>query len=230
MTRSVLIIEDEFKIAQWVQTYFEQDGFSTLLAADGEIGLLLVRSEQPDLIILDLNLPGMDGLDICRAIRRDKSDSIARIPIIILTARVEETDRLIGLELGADDYVPKPFSPRELVARARAIFRRLDYTTNKKNEIRDGDLVVEVDAHSASLRGNELNLTPNQFAILVALMEHQGQVLSRSQLVKQAFGINYDGLNRSVDVYIYQLRNKIENNPAHPQKIKTVFGVGYRYD
>jgi len=230
MTRSVLIIEDEFKIAQWVQTYFEKAGFSTLLAADGEIGLLLVRSEQPDLIILDLNLPGMDGLDICRAIRRDKNDSIARIPIIILTARVEETDRLIGLELGADDYVPKPFSPRELVARARAIFRRLDYTTNKKNEIRDGDLVVEVDAHSASLRGNELNLTPNQFAILVALMEHQGQVLSRSQLVKQAFGINYDGLNRSVDVYIYQLRNKIENNPAHPQKIKTVFGVGYRYD
>lgn len=230
MTRSVLIIEDEFKIAQWVQAYFEQAGFTTLLAADGEVGLLLVRSEQPDLIILDLNLPGMDGLDICRAIRRDKKDIIARTPLIILTARVEEADRLIGLELGADDYVPKPFSPKELVARAQAIFRRLDYTTNKKNEIRDGDLIVEVDAHSASLRGNELNLTPNQFAILVALMEHQGQVLSRSQLVKQAFGINYDGLNRSVDVYIYQLRNKIENNPAHPQKIKTVFGVGYRYD
>ena len=229
MTRTVLIIEDERKIAQWVQTYFEQAGFATLLATDGATGLALARAKQPDIVILDLNLPGMDGLDVCRALRGDRTAIIAHVPIIMLTARVEETDRLIGLELGADDYVTKPFSPKELVARARALFRRLDQYAASPRELRDGDLLVEVDAHQAFLDGFPLDLTPNQFAILVALLENRGRVLSRSQLIEQALGYEYDRQERSVDVYIRQLRQKIESDPADPQRIQTVFGIGYRY-
>ncbi|MCB8980152.1 MAG: response regulator transcription factor [Ardenticatenaceae bacterium] len=229
MTRTVLIIEDEHKIAQWVQTYFEQAGFATLLAADGKTGLMLAQTKTPDLVILDLNLPGLDGLDVCRAIRGDKTAVVAQVPIIMLTARVEETDRLIGLELGADDYVTKPFSPRELVARARALFRRLDRYAEAPQTIQDGDLLVEVDAHHVSLGGAALDLTPNQFAVLVALLENRGRVLSRAQLIELALGHDYEGLERSVDVYIRQLRRKIETDPANPQRIQTVFGVGYRY-
>jgi two-component system alkaline phosphatase synthesis response regulator PhoP len=217
MTRTVLIIEDERKIAHWVQTYIEKAGFTTLLATDGETGLALARSEHPDLVILDLNLPGMDGLDVCRAIRRERNSIIANVPIVMLTARVEETDRLIGLELGADDYVTKPFSPKELVARVRAIFRRLDRSTNASRAIKDGELLVEVDAHMVSLGGKRIDLTPNQFFVLVALMEHRGHVLSRSRLVELAFGHDYEGLDRSVDVHIRQLREKIENDPTDPQ-------------
>lgn len=230
MSRTILIIEDEQKIAQWVRTYFEQAGFTVQLADEGLVGLERARRETPDLIILDLNLPGMDGLDLCRAIRQDKTAVIANTPIIMLTARVEESDRLIGLELGADDYVVKPFSPKELVARARALFRRLDRIEQPAvTELRDGDLLVQVEGHLATLAGEPLELTPNEFAVLVALMQHRGQALRRAQLIELALGHNYEGLERSVDVYIRQLRRKIEADPANPQRIETVFGVGYRY-
>lgn len=230
MSRTILVIEDEQKIAQWVRTYFEQAGFTVHLAHDGLAGLERVRREPPDLIILDLNLPGMDGLDLCRAIRQDKTAVIANTPIIMLTARVEESDRLIGLELGTDDYVVKPFSPKELVARARALFRRLDRIEQPSvTVLRDGDLLVQVEGHQATLADEPLELTPNEFAVLVALMQHRGQALRRAQLIELALGHNYEGLERSVDVYIRQLRRKIEADPANPQRIETVFGVGYRY-
>jgi two-component system alkaline phosphatase synthesis response regulator PhoP len=229
MTEKILIIEDEQQIAQWVRTYFENAGFATLVAGDGKEGLALAQRETPALIVLDLNLPGMDGIDLCRALRQDKRPQVAQVPIIMLTARVEESDRLIGLELGADDYVVKPFSPRELVARARAIFRRLERTGAPVELLKDGDLVVDVTAHLATLAGATLNLTPSEFALLVVLLQNRGQALSRTQLVELALGHDYEGLERSIDVYVRQLRAKVENDPAHPQRIVTVFGVGYRY-
>lgn len=229
MPRTILVIEDEQKIAHWVKTYFEQAGFIVQLVADGAEGLEVVRRDKPDLVVLDLNLPTMDGLDVCRAIRQDNTAVIANTPIIMLTARVEETDRLIGLELGADDYVTKPFSPKELVARARALFRRLDRIEQPTTELRDGDLVVSVEGHHATLNSQPLDLTPNEFAVLVALLQHRGQALRRAQLIELALGHDYEGLERSVDVYVRHLRRKIESDPAKPTRIETVFGVGYRY-
>ncbi|MCB0211059.1 MAG: response regulator transcription factor [Anaerolineae bacterium] len=230
MNRTILIIEDEEKIAQWVCTYFEQAHFEVQLARDGQIGLQMAQTQPPDLIVLDLNLPGMDGLEVCRTLRRDPRASVANTPIIMLTARVEEIDRLIGLEVGADDYLTKPFSPRELVARSQAIFRRIDRTAAPTQQVlKDGDLVVEVDAHQAMLAGQPLDLTPSEFAVLVALLEHRGRTLSRSQLIELALGHDYDGMERTVDVYVRGLRRKIEADATNPQRILTVFGVGYRY-
>lgn len=230
MAKKVLVVEDELKIANWVRTYFEQAGFSVTLARDGQHGLALAETEAPDLLILDLNLPGLDGLEICRRLRSHPHPLVANIPIIMLTARVEEADRLQGFNLGADDYVTKPFSPKELVARAQALFRRLERGAAAPRILKDGDLVVEPEAHTATLRGAPLELTPNEFAVLVALLEHRGQALSRSQLIELALGHDYDALERTIDVYVRGLRRKIEPDPANPQRIVTVFGVGYRYE
>ncbi len=229
MNRTILVIEDETKIARWVRTYFERAGFAVQVAADGAVGLEMARAHPPDLLVLDLNLPGLDGLEVCRAIRRDQRQAVANMPIIMLTARTEETDRLVGLEIGADDYLTKPFSPKELVARAQAIFRRIDRLTAPHHLLRDGDLIVEVEAHTATLAGQPLELTPSEFAVLVALLENRGRALSRAQLINLALGPNYEGLERTVDVYVRQLRRKIEPDPTQPQRILTVFGVGYRY-
>lgn len=228
--QTVLVIEDEAKIARWVRAYFEQAGFAVLLAGDGATGLGLAQSEQPDLIVLDLNLPHIDGLEVCRRLRHHPRPAVARVPIIMLTARVEEIDRLKGFDYGADDYVTKPFSPRELVARAQAIFRRLERADGPRRLFKDGNLVVEPEAHLATLNGQPLDLTPNEFAVLVALLEHRGKALSRSQLIELALGHNYDGLERTIDVYVRGIRRKIEVDPANPQRIVTVFGVGYRYE
>ncbi|GAB4449832.1 MAG: response regulator transcription factor [Anaerolineae bacterium] len=228
--KTILLIEDEPKIARWVRSYFEQAGFTVLQAADGELGLALARSEQPDLVILDLNLPKLDGLAVCRALRRHPNPAVAGVPVIMLTARVEETDRLAGFELGADDYVTKPFSPKELVARALAIFRRVQPPGQPSRLLKDGNLAVEPQAHRATLNGEPLELTPNEFAVLVTLLEHRGQALSRGQLIELALGHDYDGQERTVDVYVRHLRRKIEADPANPQRIVTVFGVGYRYE
>ncbi|MFN8453638.1 MAG: response regulator transcription factor [Anaerolineae bacterium] len=230
MSKKILVIEDERKIARWVRTYFEQDGFTVLLADDGPTGLNLAQMEQPDLIVLDLNLPGLDGLELCQRLRRQSNRAVATVPIIMLTARVEEADRLAGLDLGADDYVTKPFSPKELVARAKAIFRRMERLTDPERVLKDGDLIVDVSAHTATLAGQPLDLTPNELAILAALLEHRGQALSRSQLIELALGHDYEGLERTIDVHVRHLRHKIETDPANPQRIVTVFGVGYRYE
>ncbi|MCB0036309.1 MAG: response regulator transcription factor [Anaerolineales bacterium] len=229
MTKTITIIEDEQKIATWIQTYFERAGFATHIYHNGTAGLAAVHHAPPDLLVLDLNLPGMDGLDICHAIRQDRNPAVADIPIIMLTARDEEADRLTGLDSGADDYVSKPFSPKELVARAKAIFRRLDRLQADKQIFVDGALMVDVQGHRATLDNSELDLTPNEFAVLVTLLQNQGLALTRQQLIEEALGYDYEGQERSVDVYVRHLRRKIEQDPAQPTRIETVFGVGYRY-
>ncbi|MEM9773678.1 MAG: response regulator transcription factor [Chloroflexota bacterium] len=228
--KKVLIIEDERKIARGIQTYLEDAQFQVLKAYTGQTGLSYAQSERPDLIILDLNLPDRHGLDVCKTIRGDRRPMVANVPIIMLTANTTETDKLTGLGAGADDYVTKPFSPHELVARAQAIFRRLERLDNLKTILQDGDLVVDVEGHSATLKDQKLDLTPNEFAVLVALMRHQGMVLTRDQLIEEAFGHEYEGKGRTVDVYVRYLRRKIEQAGDEPSRITTVFGVGYKYE
>ncbi|NDJ53290.1 MAG: response regulator transcription factor [Chloroflexi bacterium] len=225
--KTVLVIEDEVSILDWIRSYLQNAGFTVLTTTDGVHGLALVREHYPDLIVLDLNLPNMDGLDVCRAIRQDAMS--VHIPVIMLTARVEESDRLIGLEIGADDYMVKPFSPRELVARVRAMFRRMDRLTERAPVIEDRGLLIDLDAHVATLHDNLLHLTPNEFRLLSTLIQNRGRALSRQQLIEKSLGHEYDGLDRSIDVYIRQLRSKVEADPARPERIITVYGVGYRY-
>ena len=221
----VLIVDDEKRIVDGVRKYFEQAGFDVLAAYDGLTGLSLARTKAPDLVVLDLMLPGMDGMDVCRELRRESN-----VPIIMLTARVDETDKLIGLELGADDYVTKPFSPRELVARARAVLRRAqEMSAPPKKTYRFGDVVFEVEAQRCVVGARVVPLTPTEFALLQVLVQHPGQVLSRMQLLEAAHLGIYDGVERTIDVHIHNLRRKLERDPAHPLYIQTVFGSGYRF-
>ena len=221
----VLIVDDERRIVDGVRKYFEQAGFDVLAAYDGLEGLSLARTEEPDLVVLDLMLPGMDGLDVCRELRRDSN-----VPIIMLTARVEEADKLVGLELGADDYVTKPFSPRELVARARAVLRRVrEMSAPARKTYRFGDVVFDADAQRCLIRDEVVPLTPTEFALLEVLVRHPGQVLSRMQLLEAAHLGVYDGVERTVDVHVHNLRRKLEPDPSHPRYIQTVFGAGYRF-
>jgi len=223
-TQTILVIEDEQKIARWVRAYFEEAGFRVLLAADGPTGLHLARAERPDLLVLDLMLPGMDGLDVCRTLRRETD-----VPIIILTARGTETDRILGLELGADDYVVKPFSPGELVARARAVLRRAHGEVRPPETLRGGDITLDLTAHTCTVRGEPVELSPTQFSLLEALMRHSGRALTREQLLTAALDVAYDGYDRAVDVHIRRLRKRVEEEPSNPRHIVTVFGVGYKF-
>jgi DNA-binding response OmpR family regulator len=221
----VLILDDEKRIVDGVRKYFEQASFDVLAAYDGPTGLALARAKRPDLIVLDLMLPGMDGMDVCRELRRESN-----VPIIMLTARVDEADKLIGLELGADDYVTKPFSPRELVARARAVLRRTqEMSAPGPKTHRFGDVVFEIEAQRCVLGDRVVPLTPTEFALLHVLVRHPGQVLSRMQLLEAAHLGVYDGVERTIDVHIHNLRRKLERDPAHPRYIQTVFGAGYRF-
>jgi DNA-binding response OmpR family regulator len=222
----ILIIDDELRIVNGVRRYFEQAGFDVLAAYDGPTGLSLARAEEPDLVVLDLMLPGLDGLDVCRELRRRSN-----VPIIMLTARVEETDKLVGLELGADDYVTKPFSPRELVARARAVLRRVQATDEPSATkiYRFGDVVFDAAAQRCVVGERVVPLTPTEFSLLHVLVQHRGQVLSRMQLLDAARLGVYDGVERTVDVHIHNLRRKLEPDPSHPCYIHTVFGAGYRF-
>jgi two-component system alkaline phosphatase synthesis response regulator PhoP len=225
MNETILIIEDEPKVAQLARDYLEGGGFQVLAAADGTTGLAIARRERPELIVLDLMLPGMDGLDVCRVLRRESD-----VPIIMLTARSEETDRLIGLELGADDYISKPFSPRELVARVRALLRRAKGTVYQPGVIRAGDLVIDIDAHRLRRAGQHIHLTRLEFNLLQVLAQHPGQIYSRAQLLEKLHGVAFEGYDRSVDAHIKNLRRKIENDPSDPQYILTVYGVGYKFN
>jgi two-component system, OmpR family, alkaline phosphatase synthesis response regulator PhoP len=225
MTTTILIVDDEPKIVKLARDYLEQGGFQVLTALDGTAALSTARTERPDLIVLDLMLPGMDGLDVCRALRRESD-----VPIIMLTARSEEADRLIGLELGADDYVTKPFSPRELVARVRALLRRAQGTVYTPGIIRAGDLEIDVEGHRVSQAGEPLHLTRFEFALLEILAQHPGQAFSRAQLLDKLHGVAAVGYDRSVDAHIKNLRRKIETDPAKPQYIQTVYGIGYRFN
>ena len=222
----VLIVDDEQRIVDGVRKYFEQAGFEVLAAYDGPTGLSLALDKRPDLVVLDLMLPGKDGLDVCRELRRKSN-----VPVIMLTARVEETDKLVGLELGADDYVTKPFSPRELVARARAVLRRVQETAAQpaRQTYRFGDVTFDVAAQRCLVGEEVVELTPTEFALLHVLVQHPGQVLGRMQLLEAAHLGVYDGVERTIDVHIHNLRRKLEPDPAHPRYIHTVFGAGYRF-
>jgi len=225
MSQKVLIVEDENRIARLVRLYLEEAGFEAAVVNDGLQALPAFRHESPDLIILDLNLPGKDGLDVCRAIRKESD-----VPIIMLTARTDEADKLIGLELGADDYVVKPFSPREVVARVRAVLRRVDSSTVESPVIRAGNLEIDVTAHRAELAGTLLDLTPSEFDILTVMARNAGRVLTRLQLLDESQGVAYEGYERSVDQHIKNLRRKIEDEAGFDRIIHTVHGVGYRLD
>jgi DNA-binding response OmpR family regulator len=220
----ILIIEDEPELVKVLRDYLENAGFTVDTAYRGDTGLSLWEHRRPDLVLLDLNLPGMDGLDVAREIRR-KSDT----PIIMLTARVEEMDQLIGLELGADDYVTKPFSPRIVVSKVRAVLRRIGTSVSPKRIIRVADLSIDLDGHEITREGEAINLTPTEFGLLASLAEQPGRAFSRLQLLEATQGMAYEGYERTIDAHIKNLRAKIEIDPKNPVYIETVFGVGYRF-
>lgn len=224
MNELVLVVDDEQKIVKIARDYLEQSGFRVLSASDGKLALAIARHDRPDLIVLDLMLPGMDGLDVCRSLRRESD-----VPIIMLTARAEEADRLIGLELGADDYIVKPFSPRELVARVRALLRRAQGKVTGPGRIRAGDLEVDLEGHRASRAGQTIKLTPLEFSILAILAQRPGQTFTRAQLLDRLHGVAYGGIDRSIDAHIKNLRRKLEDDPVEPRFILTVYGVGYQF-
>lgn len=225
MSSKILVIDDEREIVKVVRAYLEQGGFRVVSAFDGQEALTVFRHEKPDLVILDLSLPKIDGLDVCRAIRKE-SDT----PVIMLTARVEETDRLIGLELGADDYVAKPFSPREIVARARAVLRRAQGAPQTPHTIAAGGVTLDLIRHEVSVGGRPLELTPTEFNLLAAMAAQPGRAFSRSDLLEAAQGETYEGYERTIDVHVKNLRQKIEADPKHPEYILTVYGIGYKFN
>jgi len=224
MHERILVVDDEAKIVKLARDYLERDGFRVFSAGDGVTALAMARREKPDLIILDLMLPGMDGWEVCRRLRRE-----SETPIIMLTARAEESDQVVGLELGADDYVTKPFSPRALVARVRAVLRRVQGGVQNPSRIERGGLVIDLPGHRAELDGQAVHLTPNEFRLLVALAGHPGHTLTREQLLDELYGAAYIRFDRSVDSHIKNLRRKLEANPAEPRFIETVYGIGYRF-
>jgi two-component system alkaline phosphatase synthesis response regulator PhoP len=224
MNEVILVVDDEPKIVKQAQDYLERSGFRVVAAGDGKMALAQARHERPDLVVLDLNLPEMDGLDVCRALRRESD-----VPIIMLTARVDETDRLIGLELGADDYITKPFSPRELVARVRAVLRRVRGGVHTPGLVRAGDLEIDLQGHRVTCAGEPLDLTRSEFNLLVLLAQHPGQTFTRAQLIERLHGVAYDGYDRSVDAHVKNLRRKLEPDPSEPRYVLTVYGVGYKF-
>jgi two-component system alkaline phosphatase synthesis response regulator PhoP len=221
---TILIIEDEAELVKVLRSYLEQAGFTVFTAARGDAGLSAWEHKRPDLVILDLNLPGMDGLDVARAIRR-KADT----PIMMITARVEEAEQLIGLELGADDYIPKPFSPRVVVARVRALLRRAATAPAVAQVLRAADLEIDLEAHTISRAGAPVELTPTEFNLLAALAAQPGRAFTRLQLLEAAQGVAYEGYERTIDAHVKNLRGKIEPDPKNPRYVETVFGVGYRF-
>ncbi len=219
----VLVVDDDEKTVELIRLYLNRDGYRVLTAYNGIDALRLAREGHPDLIVLDLMLPEMDGLEVCRIIR-EQSD----VPIIMLTARTTDEDRLTGLQLGADDYVTKPFSPRELAARVRAVLRRLP-TERGPAKVELGDITVDFARHEVYLAGKHVRLTPTEFKLLGALVKEPGRVFSRPQLIEKALGYDFEGFDRTIDVHILNLRRKLEPDPSHPRYIKTVYGAGYKF-
>jgi len=221
--KRVLVVDDDAKTMELVKLYLNRDGYKVLTAYDGVEALRLAREAHPDLIVLDLMLPGIDGLEVCRTLRGESD-----VPIIMLTARTTDEDKLTGLGLGADDYVTKPFSPRELAARVRAVLRRLPGERGPE-EIKRGELTVNFIKHKAFLAGRPLNLSPTEFKLLGIFAKEPGRVFSRAQLIEQALGYDFVGFDRTMDVHILNLRRKLEPDSNHPKYIKTVYGVGYKF-
>jgi DNA-binding response OmpR family regulator len=222
----ILVVDDDQQIVRLVRSYLEQSGFQVLIAYDGETALHVIRRERPDLVLLDLMLPERDGWTITRTIRSD--ETLVKLPIIMITARIEDTDRIVGLELGADDYITKPFNPHEVVARVRAVLRRSGDGLALPAIIQIGGLRLDAFSHSVTLDGQPLDLTPTEFKLLKLLMENPGRVFTREDLIEQGLGYTYAGMERTVDSHIKNLRKKLEADPAQPLYIHTVYGIGYR--
>ena len=224
--KTILVVDDEPKIVQLVRDYLERAGFRVRVALDGKAALQMARSEKPDMVILDLGLPEMDGLDVTRELRKTST-----APIIMLTARAEETDKLIGLELGADDYITKPFSPKELTARVRVVFRRMEqYTKSNAEIIRAADLTLDVARMQVSATDRQVvEFTPTEFELLATLAQQPGRVFTRAQLLDAVHGVAFESYERAIDAHIKNIRRKIEPNPHQPRYILTVYGVGYKF-
>lgn len=224
MGSKILVVDDEPRLVSLVEAYLKQEGYGVFTASNGQEALLRARKEKPDLILLDIMMPEMDGYEFIQAHRRE-----ANTPIILLTARVEEEDHVIGLELGADDYVTKPFRPRELVARVRAVLRRSGRTFPTVEILRVGDITLDRESHQVTYGESLIDLTPSEFDLLAAMMSTPGRVFSRMELLDRIQGVAYEGYERTIDVHIKNLRSKLETDSRNPRYIETVYGVGYRF-
>ncbi len=222
----ILVVDDDLKIVRLVRAYLEQAGYHVLTAHDGNAAMLLIRQERPDLVVLDLMMPNRDGWEVTRIVRNDPT--LSATPIIMLTARVEDTDKILGLELGADDYITKPFNPREVVARVRAVLRRTSGGPVPSHVLQHGNLIVDVDRHEVLVNGRSVDLTHTEFELLRVLVANPGRAFTRLELIEEGLGYAYEGLERTIDSHIKNLRRKIEPDPANPTYIQTVYGVGYR--
>lgn len=229
VTQRVLVVDDDHEIVRLVRAYLEQAGFQVFAAHDGETALHIMRRESPSLVILDLMLPDRDGWDVTRIARGDVT--LKTIPLIMLTARIDDTDKIIGLELGADDYVTKPFNPREVVARVRTVLRRAlpDTKLPRQTVLQAGSLTLDLGQHRVTIGGEEVDLTPTEFKLLHVLMENPGYAFTRPELVEKVFGYDHESLERTLDSHVKNLRRKIEPSIAQPTYIQTVYGVGYRF-
>jgi DNA-binding response OmpR family regulator len=225
MSQLILVVDDEASLVTVVRGYLEQAGYSVVTASNGREALFVARDQHPDLIILDLMMPVLDGFDFLREYQREGS-----APIIALTARMDEMDKVLGLEMGADDYITKPFSPRELVARVRAILRRAGSSQTEPDILRAGDLILDRNARTVLVNKEEKELTPMEFGLLETFISNPGRAFSRMELLERTQGFAYDGYERTIDVHVKNLRKKIEHDPGNPVYLLTVFGVGYRFN
>jgi DNA-binding response OmpR family regulator len=227
--KTALVVEDDKSVSQLIRLYLAQAGYKVISAEDGLVGLRMALEDAPDIVLLDLNLPGMDGIEVCRNVRKD-----SEVPIIMVTARVDEDDRLTGLDLGADDYVSKPFSPRELVARVNAVLRRTSRNSEKRSEsgnrVSAGDITIDLDRRAATVLGDEIELTPTEFRLLAYFVEGRGRTVSREQIIENVFGYDFSGYDRTVDTHVSNLRKKLEITNPDRQHLKTMYGIGYRFD
>jgi len=225
MNELILVIDDELEIVKLARDYLVRAGFRVISAGDGSIGLAMARHDRPDLIVLDLMLPGMDGLDVCRTLRRE-----SEVPTIMLTARVDESDKLVGLELGADDYILKPFSPRELVARVRTVLRRVEGAVRLPGRLHIADLEIDMEGHRVTRAGEVVELSRIEFNLLEILARHPGMTFTRAQLIDRLHGFAFEGYDRSIDAHIKNLRRKLEPDVAEPRYVLTVYGIGYKFN
>ena len=226
MPKKILIVEDEANIRELLRLYLEREGYTMLEAENGVEGIKKWKSDKPDMLLLDVMMPVMDGWAVCREIRAESD-----VPIIMLTAKGEVEDRIIGLELGADDYLVKPFSPRELVARSRALLRRVHADSEPQREVLEfGELTIDVSGHKVLVSGEEIDLTASEFKLLTTLSRYPGRVYSRMELVEKVLGYDFEGYERTIDSHVKNLRAKIGDNPRNPKWLHTVHGVGYRFE
>ena len=223
--RKILVVDDDRRIAELVRLYLEKDGYRVLVAHDGLTAMEVARAKRPDLVLLDLMLPEMDGLDICRILQTE-----SEVPVIMVTARITDEDKLAGLEFGADDYITKPFNPREVLARVRAVLRRVDREADQEPaEMCFGNLTIDTRCREVSVRGGSADLTPTEFRLLRVLASEPRRAFTRLELLDMVFGYDFAGFERTVDVHVHNLRAKIELNPKEPEYVKTVHGVGYKF-